>query len=62
MKVLAVVTSPSIYHGFSTRKTLWEVKFTLGEFTPVIMKNCGGHNVRKQREIKYSDKYIALDI
>ena len=28
MKLLAVVTPPSIYHGWSTRKTLWEEKFT----------------------------------
>ena len=26
MKFLAVVTTPYIYHGFSTQKTLWEYK------------------------------------
>ena len=26
------------------------------------MKNCGCRNVRKQREIKGSDKYVALNI
>ena len=26
------------------------------------MKNCGRHNVRKQRDIKGSDKYVTLDI
>ena len=26
------------------------------------MKNCGRINVRKQREIKVSDKYVTLDI
>ena len=26
------------------------------------MKNCGRRNVRKHREIKGSDKYVALDI
>ena len=28
MKVLVVVTPPSIYHGCFTRKTFWEGKFT----------------------------------
>ena len=68
MKLLAVVTPPSIYHGCSTRKTFWEEKFTgeekftLGELTAMNMKNCGRHNVRKQREIKNSNKYITLEI
>ena len=62
MKLLAVVTPPPIYHGCSTRKTLWAEKFTLGDFTPVNMKSCGGQNVRKQRDIKDRDKYITVDI
>ena len=68
MKLLAVVTPPSIYHGFSTRKTFWEKnftggeKFTLGKLSAVNMKNCGRHNVRKHREIKGSDKYVTLKI
>ena len=62
MNLLAVVTPPSIYHGCFTWKTFWEEKFTLGEFVAVTMKNCGHHNVRKQREIKGSDKNITLDI
>ena len=66
MKLLAVVTSPSIYYGFSTWKTFWEEnftgeeKFTLGELTYVNMKICGRRNGRKHREIKYSDNYITL--
>ena len=40
----------------------WEVKFTLGEFKPVNMKNCGRPNVRKHIEIKDGDKYITLGI
>ena len=60
--LLAVVTPPYIYHDCSTRKTFWEEKFTLGEFSAVNMKNCGRRNVRKQREIKGSDKYVTLDI
>ena len=28
MNLRGVVTSPSIYHGCSTRKTFWEEKFT----------------------------------
>ena len=62
MKLLAIVTPPYIYHGLSTWKTFWEEKFTLGEFTPVNMKNGGYHNVRKHRDIKDSNKYITLDI
>ena len=43
MKILAVVTSQSIYYGCSTRKMFWEEKFigeknfTLGEFKAVNM-------------------------
>ena len=62
MKLLRVLTQPSIYHGCSTRKTFWEEKFTLGEFIDVNMKNCGRSNVRKHRDIKSSDKYATLDI
>ena len=68
MKLISVVTSLSIYHGCSTRKTFWEEKFTgeekftFGEFSAVKMKICGGQNVRKQREIKGSEKYVTLDI
>ena len=68
MKLLSAITPPSIYHGCSTRKTLWEEKFTgeekftLGEFSAVNMKNCVRRNVSKQREIKCSNKYITLDI
>ena len=44
MKILAVLTPPSIYHGCSTHNTFWEGKFsgeenfTLGEFSAVNMK------------------------
>ena len=62
MKLLACVTTPSIYRGCSTRKTFWEEKFTLGEFSSMNMKNCYRCNIRKHREIKGSDKYVALDI
>ena len=62
MKLLAVVTQPSIYHGCFTRMTFCEEKFTLGQFSAVDMKNCGRRNIRKHREIKGSDKYITLDI
>ena len=62
MKLLAVVTPQSIYNGCSTQKTFWEEKFTLGDFTAVNMKNCGHRNVRKHREIKFSEKYFTLDI
>ena len=62
MKLLVVVTSPSIYHGCSTQKVFWEGKFTLGELSDVNMKNCGCRNVMKHREIKGSDKYFTLYI
>ena len=40
MKLLAVVTPSSMYHGCSTRKTFWEEKFTGEEklFSAVNMK------------------------
>ena len=68
MKLLSVLTPPSIYHDCSPWKTFWEEKFTaeekfaLGDFTPVNMKNYLCRNVMKHREIKDIDKYIALDI
>ena len=64
MKFLAVVTPPSIYHGCSTRKTFWEEKFTGKKdlFQSMNMKNCGCHKVRKQKEIKGSDKIVTLNI
>ena len=64
MKFLVVVTPPSIYHGCSTRKTLWEEKFTGKEdfFEYVNMKNCGRRKVRKHKDIKGSDKCVTLNI
>ena len=64
MKLLAVVTPPSIYHGCSIQKTFWEEKLTGKEdfFLSVNMKNCGRRKVRKHKEIKGNDKYITLDI
>ena len=65
MKFLFVVTPPSIYHGCSTRKTFWEEKFTGKKqylFESVNMSNCGQRNVRKNKEIKVSDKYVTLNM
>ena len=64
MKLLAVVTPPSIYHGFSTQKTFWEEKFTGKKnlFLAVNMKNFGRRNVSNHKEIKGSDNYFTLDI
>ena len=62
MKLQEVVTPLSVYHGFSTWKTFWEEKFTLGEFIAVNMKSCGPRNIRKHREIKDSDNDVTLDI
>ena len=61
-KLLSVVTPPSIYHGCSTQKTLWEENFIVCGFSAVNMKICGRRNVRKHREIKVSNKYVTLDI
>ena len=44
IKFLLVVTPPSIYHGFSTRKTLLEDKFA-----PVNIRSCGSRNVWKHK-------------
>ena len=62
MKLLAVVTPPSLYDSCSTGKTFWKKHFTLGKFAPVNMKSCSRLNVRKHREIKNGDNYITLDI
>ena len=64
MNLLAVVTPPSIYHGWSTQNMFWEEKFTGKEnlFLAVNIKNCGRRNVRKHKEIKGSDRYFTLDI
>ena len=57
MKLLEVVTPPSIYRGCSTWKAFWEGKLTL-----VNMKICGRHGVSKHRDIKDGEKYITLYI
>ena len=64
MKFLVIVTPPSIYHGCSTRKTFWEKNFTGKKylFQSVNMKNCGRRKVRKDKEIKGSDKIVTLNI
>ena len=62
INLLSVVTPPSIFNFCSNQKRLWEEKFTLGDFTPVTMKNCGRLNFRKHREIKNGEKYTTLDI
>ena len=64
MKFLIVVTSPSIYHGCSTRNTFWEEKFTGKKYLlqSVNMKNYGRRKVRKHKEIKGSDKIFTLNV
>ena len=64
MKLLAVVTPPSIYHGCSTWKTFWEGKFKGREnlFPSMNIKFCGRCKVRKHKEIRGSDKIATLDI
>ena len=62
IKLLEVVTSPSIYHGCSAQKTFWEEKFTLGEFSAVNMIFFDFCNIRKHIDIIGSDKYVTLGI
>ena len=64
MNLLVVVTQPSIYHGCSTQKTLWEEIFTGKEdvFLSMKMNNYGRRKIRKHKEIKESDKSLTLDI
>ena len=64
IKFLVVVTTPSIYHGCSTRKTLWGEKFTGKQdfFDSMNMKNYGSRMVRKHKEIKGSHKCVTLNI
>ena len=64
MKFLVVVTPPSIHYGCSTWKTFWEEKFTGKKdlFQSVNMKNCGRRKVRKNKEIKGSDKIFTLNV
>ena len=62
MNIQLVVTPPYIYYGCLTRKTFWKEIFTLCDFTPVNMENCGRRNVRKHREIKNDEKHITFDI
>ena len=64
MKLLAVVIPPSIYHGWSTQKTLWEGNFAGKKnlFLSVNMKNCGRRKFRKHKDIKGSDKYVTSEI
>ena len=57
MKFLAVVTPPSIYYGFSNWNNLCKDKLT-----PVKTKICACRNVRKHKEIKNGEQYIALDM
>ena len=64
MKFLVVATSPYSYHGWSTRKTFWEGKFTGKKdlFQSVNIKNCGRRKVRKHKEIKGSAKIVTLNV
>ena len=65
MKLVVVVTPPSIYHGCSIRKRFWEEKFTGKKqdlFEYVNMRKCGQRNVRKHKEIKDSDERVTLNM
>ena len=64
MKFLVVVAPLAIYHGCSTRNTLWEEKFTGKQylFQSMNMRNCSQRNVRKHKEIKESDERVTLNM
>ena len=65
MKFLVVVARTSIYHGCFTRKTFWEENFTGKKqdlFVSVNMRNCCQRNVKKHKEIKYSDERVNLNM
>ena len=64
MKLLAVVTPPSIHHCCSTKETFWEGQFTGKQdlFQSLNMKNCGRHKVRKHKDIKGSGKCVTMNI
>ena len=55
----------SIYPGCYTRKTFWEEKKTGKKqdlFESLNMRNCGQHNVRKQKDITDSDELVTLNM
>ena len=57
MKLLEVVTPLSaIYHDCSSQKRLWEENST-----PVNMTSCVRRNIRKHKEVKEIEQYIALE-
>ena len=68
MKLLAVVTSPSIYHDWSNHKKFWEEnltgeeKFTLGEFTAANMKRVHELELLDGRVEKYAVNIIIENL
>ena len=64
MNFLVVFATPSIYHGFSTQKTVWEEKFTGKQYfyQSMNMKNCVRRKVRKHKYIRGSDKCVTLNV
>ena len=64
MKFLVVLTPPSIYHGCSTRKSIWREKFTGKQdlFQSVSIKKGGRRKVRKHKDIKGSENCVTLNI
>ena len=57
MNFPAFVSLPSIYHDCSTWDTFWEE-----EFTTTKMRSFGHCNFIKQKDIRNSEEYIALEI
>ena len=63
MKFLTVVTPLSIYHSCLTRKTFWEESSHVRKtFLSVHINNCCRRNIRKNKEIRGSDKIVTLDV
>ena len=64
-KLLAVITQPPIYTCFSNWKTFWEESSQVSKSSQLVSSHlwtCGCINVRKDREIKGSDKYVTFEI
>ena len=58
MKLLSVITTPSIYHGCSTRKTFWEEKFTSVKIKIVVVIMLG--NTGRSRTVSSTSPWTSL--
>ena len=61
MKPLSVVTPPSIYHGFSTRKTFWEEKFTGKKQDELGFDSISLKCVKNMKTVYPDENYVVLN-